>query len=100
MREVGRNRLRCVVIGDLLRCGRAERSGADGAQCRRVGGVPGQVGLAGPAPWPFARHDDPALEDLPAPDAPGLLALQRAGQAGDPDRTAAAHGLGLLQLGR
>src|SRR3954453_472421 len=56
--------------------------------------------LAGPAPRSLARDHDAALEDLAAPDPPGLAAVQRAGQAGRAHRAVGAEGLGELQLRR
>src|SRR3954453_19267424 len=63
----------------------------DGKSCR------GDL-LAGASPRPLAGDDQPALEDLPAPDAPRLAAGECAGQAGAPDRAVAAEGLSRLQL--
>ena len=43
----------------------------------------GHLGLAGTSPGPFTRHDRAVQEKFPAPDAPRLLALERA-QKGRP----------------
>src|SRR4051812_11914074 len=47
--------------------------------------------LAGTAPRSLARDRDAALEDLAAPDTPGLAPVQSAGQAGRPHRAAGAE---------
>src|SRR5690606_40202735 len=57
-----------------LRCGRVVRTRS------RVHVLRPRV-LARAAARPLARHDHTADEQLAAPDAPGLLALQRAGEA-------------------
>src|SRR3954451_18427877 len=75
--------------------------------CRRPGPV-STSGLASAGPGLPARvaagpleRDDPALlEDLAAPDAARLAALDRAGQARPPQRARLAAGLGQLQVGR
>jgi hypothetical protein len=43
------------------------------------------VDLAGTTPWTLAWDDDAPNEHLSAPNTPGLLALDRAGQALGPD---------------
>src|SRR4029450_10452202 len=63
-------------------------------------GVTGNVDLAGTATGPLARNHGTALEDLAAPDAPGLVPLDRAGQALDAQRAVPAERLGQFQLGR
>src|SRR5690606_34493172 len=55
--------------------------------------------LARAAARPLARHDHTADEQLAAPDAPGLLALQRAGEALLAERALQAQGLGELDVG-
>src|SRR6266540_3496791 len=49
---------------------------------------------------PLARNDRTTLEDLAAPDAPRLTALDRAGEALGADRALRAEGLRGLELGR
>src|SRR5947209_19170761 len=74
--------------------------------CRRPGPV-STSGLASARPGLPARvaagpleRDDPALlEDLTAPDAARLAALDRAGQARPPQRARLAAGLGQLAMG-
>src|SRR3954452_21545418 len=56
--------------------------------------------LAGTTPRTLARDDDPALEDLAAPDTPGLAAVQGGGQTGRSNRALGAEALGTLQLRR
>src|SRR5215211_3686844 len=56
--------------------------------------------LAGAAPRSLARDHDAALEDLAAPDTPGLAAVQRARQARVAHRAVGAEALRTLQLGR
>src|SRR3954453_4606921 len=56
--------------------------------------------LPGASPRPLPGDDDSAFEDLAAPDAPWLSAVQCAGEAGVPDRAVAAQALGLLEVFR
>src|SRR6266700_469966 len=63
-------------------------------------GDDGDVGLAGTAPRPLAGDDDALDEELAAPDAPGLLALESALEAGLTDGAVGAHRLGELDVGR
>src|SRR6185437_8271412 len=61
----------------------------------------GHFGLARTSAGALARHDRAAHQQLAAPDTPGLPALERTGQAGQPGLTAPAHRLGRLHvLGR
>src|SRR5271165_5543694 len=61
----------------------------------------GHFGLAWTPARALARHDRAAHQQLAAPDAPGLPALERTGQAGQPGLAAPAHRLGRLHvLGR
>src|SRR5688500_15003 len=62
--------------------------------------VAGDVLLARATAGPLARDDRATLEDLAAPDAPGLRPLDRTGQALDAQRAVPALRLGQLQLGR
>src|SRR5690606_21965129 len=55
--------------------------------------------LAGPAATALRRDDDAVDEDLAAPDAPGLGAFDRAGEAALEERAGLAQRLGLLDLG-
>ena len=61
-------------------------------------GVTCDVLLARPATGPLTRDDRATLEDLAAPDAPGLVPLHRAGEALDAQRAVPAERLGQLQL--
>src|SRR3954462_2808449 len=61
-----------------------------GASCRHL--------LARTAPRALARDHEAAFEDIAAPDAPGLAAVERAGQARRPHGALGAVGLGLLEL--
>src|SRR6266545_338129 len=63
-------------------------------------GVASDVDLARTAAGPLARDDRATLEDLAAPDSPGLAPLDRAGQALDAQRAVPAERLGQFQLGR
>src|SRR5690606_9952386 len=54
--------------------------------------------LARPATTPLAGHHDTVDEDLAAPDAPGLVALEGAGEAALDEGAGAAERLGLLDL--
>ncbi len=56
------------------------------------------LGLPRTPSRPFARHDLAAQEELAAPDSPGLAALNRTSQAGDPCRAAPAECLGVLHV--
>src|SRR4051794_39806569 len=58
----------------------------------------GYLVLAGTAAWTLAGDHHSCLEQLSAPDAPGLPALQGAGEALGPDRAAQAEGLGNLDV--
>ncbi len=49
---------------------------------------------------PLLGHHDASDEDLAAPHAPGLAALERAGEAGVPRRAQLAQRLRLLEVGR
>jgi len=60
----------------------------------------GHLRLAGAATRPLAGHDDTRDEQLAAPDAPGLPALQRTGEAGQPDGAVRAQRLGVLDVRR
>src|SRR5882757_5077282 len=62
--------------------------------------VASQVDLARTATGPLARDDSATLEDLAAPDTPGLVPLDRAGQALDAQRAVPAERLRQFQLGR
>src|SRR4051794_17039364 len=63
-------------------------------------GVTRHVDLAGTATRPLARNHGTALEDLATPDTPGLVPLDRAGQALDAQRAVPAERLRQFQLGR
>src|SRR4051794_1496483 len=67
---------------------------------RSVAGVSCSHLLARAAPRSLARDHGAAFEDLAAPDAPGLAAVERAGQARRPHGAVGAEALGDLQLGR
>jgi hypothetical protein len=54
-------------------------------------GLTGQVVLTRPTPRTLAGYDRTTLEDLTAPDAPGLFTLKSTGQALDPKRAVAAE---------
>src|SRR4051795_7042596 len=71
-------------------CG-SVRSVAD-ASCRHL--------LARAAPRALARDHNAAFEDLAAPDAPRLAAVEGAGQARRPHGAVGAEALRELQLGR
>src|SRR4051794_13217414 len=60
----------------------------------------GDVFLARAATRTLARHDCAPLEDLAAPDAPRLPALDGAGEAGQTCRAVPAETFGHLELGR
>src|SRR3954454_6517253 len=62
--------------------------------------VASDVDLARTATRPLARDDRTTLEDLAAPDTPGLVPLDRAGQALDAQRALPAERLRQFQLGR
>src|SRR4051794_27153265 len=49
-------------------------------------GVASDVNLAGTATRPLARHDGATLKDLASPDTPGLVPLDRTGEALDAQR--------------
>ncbi|MCO5610768.1 hypothetical protein L7F22_065009 [Adiantum nelumboides] len=87
-----------VVIGVLGGLGRAGPGSAAGGQ--GVGPVALQVGLARTTPRALAGDHPSTLEDLAAPDAPGLGPGQRSVEALGPDRTAGAERLRPLQLVR
>src|SRR5690242_19254269 len=53
-------------------------------------GVPSHVRLTRTAPRPLARNHGTTLEDLAAPDTPGLAPLHRAGEALDAQRAVPA----------
>src|SRR4051794_17330224 len=63
-------------------------------------GVARHVDLAGTTAGPLTRDHGTTLEDLAAPDAPGLVPLDRAGEALDAQRAVPAERLGQLQLSR
>src|SRR5689334_10566098 len=63
-------------------------------------GVAREVFLTRTATGPLARDDHAVVEDLAAPDTPGLGPLQSAREALDAYRAVAAERLGQLQLGR
>ena len=77
----------------VVRCGSRDSGGRGG----RVGE---QVGLAGPAPRALAGHDDAGDDELPAPDAPRLAALEGTGEARLAQGAGDAEGLGGLDVGR
>src|SRR6266536_3102038 len=79
----------CSQSKSLLRCGARRWS------CGHLA-----VGLAGTSPRALAGDHVPALEDLPAPDSPGLATLEGAGEAGETGRAVPAVLLGQLQVGR
>ena len=56
--------------------------------------------LARTATRPLAGYDDTLDEQLATPDAPGLAAVLRAGEAGLDQRAGPAQGLGVLDVGR
>src|SRR6202046_5834901 len=58
----------------------------------------GYFGLARTSARPLARHDRAPHEQLSAPDAPGLPALERPRQAGDPGPALPATRLRLLHV--
>ena len=62
------------------------------------GRLRGHVGLARTPARTLARHDRAAHQQLAAPDTPGLPALKRACQAGDPGPASPAHGLRLFHV--
>src|SRR5262245_35258586 len=82
------------------------RNGDAGADQRRgpsdnlspEAGVPSDVLLTRTAARPLTRNDGATLEDLAAPDAPGLRPLHCAGEALDAQRAVAAERLGQFQL--
>ena len=84
-----------VVISGRHSCA-DQRSGA-GCHLDAQDRVPRDILLARTATGPLTRYDRAALEDLAAPDAPGLLPLQRACQAGVPERAVGAEALGELE---
>src|SRR4029453_16712996 len=63
-------------------------------------GVASDINLARTTAGPLTRNHSAALEDLAAPDAPGLISLDRAGQALDAQRAVRAQRLRQFQLGR
>src|SRR4051812_8568738 len=63
-------------------------------------GVASDVDLAGTTARPLTRNHGATLEDLAAPDTPGLVPLDRAGEALDAQRAVPAERLGQFQLGR
>src|SRR3954466_2690883 len=67
---------------------------------RSVAGVSRRHLLARTASRALARDHDAAFEDLPAPDTPGLAAVEGAGQARRPHGAVGAEALRELQLGR
>ena len=73
------HRLSCVPLAGRLGLGR-------------------DIGLGWASPWPLAGHHGAAQEELAAPYAPRFLALQGAGEAGDPHWAFEAHGLGCLDV--
>jgi hypothetical protein len=54
-------------------------------------GLSSQVVLTWPTPRTLAGYYRTTLEDLAAPDTPGLLTLESTGQALDPQRAIAAE---------
>ena len=79
------------LAGLVERSGLRWRSAADGSR--------GDL-LARAATRPLARDHRATLEDLAAPHAPGLVPLQRAGQARQADRALEAVALGELEVCR
>ena len=63
-------------------------------------GVARHVRLTRTATRPLARDHGPTLENLAAPDTPGLVPLDRTGQALDAQRALPAERLRQFQLGR
>src|SRR3954471_1573644 len=63
-------------------------------------GVASDVGLTGTTAGPLTRDHSATLKDLAAPDTPGLVPLDRAGEALDAQRAVPAERLGQFQLGR
>src|SRR5580704_1994301 len=63
-----------------------------------VAGLRRHLGLAWTPPWALARYDRASQQQLAAPDAPWLTALERTAQAGQPGLAAPAHGLGGLHI--
>src|SRR5437870_5562318 len=61
-------------------------------------GLSRYIGLGWTSSRPLAGHDRAAQEELATPHPPRLLALQGAGEAGDPRRALQAHGLGCLDV--
>src|SRR4029077_4786221 len=87
----------CIVCGTRSRgsCSPRDRLWLRGPVLR------GHFGLARTPTWALPRHDRAADQQLATPDTPGLPALERTGQAGQPGLTAPAHRLGGLHvLGR
>src|SRR5690349_16143509 len=87
----------CIVCGTRSRgsCSPGDRLWLRGPVLR------GHFGLARTPTRALARHDRAADQQLATPDTPGLPALERTGQAGQPGLTAPAHRLGGLHvLGR
>src|SRR4051794_38566901 len=62
--------------------------------------VASHIDLAGTATGTPARNHGAAVENLAAPDTPGLVALGRTGQALDAQRAFPAERLRQFQLGR
>src|ERR1700729_2068704 len=56
------------------------------------------LGLPRPAARALAGHDLAPQEELAAPDAPGLIPLDRTGQAGQPARAGPAERLRVLHV--
>ena len=65
---------------------------------RRTSRSRGDVGLPRTSPWPLAGHYHTPQEQLAAPDAPGLGALERAGQAVSLPRAPTAQCLRVLHV--
>ena len=80
----------------LLHRGRAAGIGVGDMRARA--GSCGDRVLARTATGPLAGDDDALDEQLAAPDAPGLPALERAGEALDACRAVPAEGLGVLDV--
>jgi len=71
------------------------------SSCDRAGGWwsgSRDVDLAGATTWTLARDDDATDEDLTTPDTPGLLPLDRAGQALGQHRAVGAERLRVLDV--
>src|SRR5216684_3953989 len=69
------------------------------ARARKPPASGGHLVLARAAARPLAGDDLPPQEELASPDAPGLPALDGAGEAGDHDRATPAERLRVLDVG-